>query len=101
MRVDLIHFPLIYYFRTETEEASLPDALSQLVRFAERASHDSQPERVRLSGKILRLALLDLAKLLALPFDDSVKAENPQAVFRAMAEHHFLEDRGKSKTAEI
>jgi hypothetical protein len=77
MRVDLIHFPLIYYFRAETEEASLPDALSHLVCFAERASHDSQPERVRLSGKILQLALLDLAQLLALPFGDSVKAEKP------------------------
>jgi hypothetical protein len=75
MRVDFIHFPLIYYFRAETEEASLPDSLGQLVSWAELASRENQPERVRLSGNILKIALLDLAKVLAVRFDSGIDAE--------------------------
>jgi hypothetical protein len=100
-RVDFIHFPLIYYFRAETEEASLPDSLNQLVRWAESASRENQPERVRLSGSILKIALLDLAKVLAARFDSGVSAEDPQAVFQAMARDHLIEEKHREKTTKI
>jgi hypothetical protein len=60
-RVDLIHFPLTYYFRSTTEEGSLPKSLCQLLDFAELASCDDKPERVHLSGAILKIALIDMA----------------------------------------
>ncbi len=86
-RVDLIHFPIIYYFHSGTDRASLPESLPQLSAFADAGCKQESPERVRLASAALRTALDDLAKLLANRF---VRADSnhPDAVFRAYAEHH-------------
>jgi len=87
-RVDLIHFPILYYFHSESHRASLSKSLPLLVRFAEQGSRPDSPERVRLSSATLRAALDDLAKLLGERF----VREDPNdrdTVFRAYAEHHL------------
>lgn len=87
-RVDLIHFPIIYFFRSDNERASLPESLPQLSDFADAGCKAENPERVRLAAAALRVALDDLAKLLPeifLHMDPS----QPDAVFRAYAEHHL------------
>jgi hypothetical protein len=43
------------------EEGSLPESLCQLLDFVELASCDDKAERVRLSGAILKIALIDMA----------------------------------------
>jgi Ion channel len=86
-RVDLIHFPIIYYFHSDSQRASLPESLPYLVTFADAACKSETPDRLRLAGAALRAALDDLAKTLSERFlqEDS---ENTEAVFRAYAEDH-------------
>ncbi len=87
-RVDFIHFPLIYYFQADTEGASLAVSLSQLGDLAERASEDNRPETVRLAAVVLRIALQDLADVLA-QFVPGVDVKDPKAVFDAAARDHL------------
>ena len=87
-RVDLIYFPIIYYFRSESGRASLPESLPYLVAFADAACKTGTPDRVRLAGAELWAALDDLAATLKerLLHKD---AANTEAVFRAYAEDHL------------
>jgi hypothetical protein len=87
-RVDLIHFPILYYFHSDTERSSLPQSLPYLVGFATAASKAECPDRVRLAAAALREALDDLAKTLGERFLDE-DARDAEAVFRAYAEEHL------------
>ncbi|HEX4810142.1 MAG TPA: hypothetical protein VH325_14480 [Bryobacteraceae bacterium] len=91
-RVDFIHFPLIYYFHAGTDKASLAKSLIQLQRFADSAVADERPERVRLSAAVLKIALAEIAELLAKKFVRKADPRNPATVFHAMAKEH-LEDK--------
>jgi hypothetical protein len=86
-RVDLIHFPLLYYFHSDNRAASLREAIPHLVRFAEQGSRRNDADRVRLAAAALRVALDDLADLLGRRFVDADPGD-PEAVFRAFAEDH-------------
>jgi hypothetical protein len=87
-RVDLIYFPIIYYFRSESGRASLPESLPYLVAFADAACKTGTPDRVRLAGAALWAALDDLAATLKERFLNK-EAANTEAVFRAYAEDHL------------
>ncbi len=87
-RVDLIHFPIIYYFHSNQNEASLSRSVPYLVRFAEEGSQSGCSARVQLAAATLRVALDDLAKVLSERFV-SADASDPAAVFRAYAEDHI------------
>jgi Ion channel len=87
-RVDLIHFPIIYYFYSGHARSSLPESLPHLVRFALLGSNAEKPERVRLASAALREALNDLAEVLAQRLRRA-DTKDPEAVFRAYAEEHL------------
>ena len=86
-RVDLIHFPLLYYFHSDNRAASLRGAIPHLVRFAEQGSRRDDAGRVRLAAAALRVALDDLADVFGRRFLDADPSD-AAAVFRAYAEDH-------------
>lgn len=88
MRIDLIHFPLIYYFHAESEGASLAKSLEQLGRFARIADENDRTDSVRLAATMLKIALADIAEVLVIKFVHQADAKNPPGAFRAMAEDH-------------
>jgi hypothetical protein len=84
-RVDLIHFPLLFYFYAQDEHASLPCALFPLMRFAAEGVA-SRDDLVRLSATGLRIALEDLADLIGERLQ--CRERSPEKVFRVFAELH-------------
>lgn len=99
LRVDFIHFPLIYYFHADTEGASLPRSMLQLIRLSERASEESQSGPTRLSAAILKQAIGDIAKILALRFLKEAKDKDPAEVFRAMRRDHLEREKSEEDRA--
>ncbi len=88
LRVDLIHFPLIYYFHADVERAALPRAIIILHGFARDGQASECPPHVRLAAASLHFSLCDLADVLAERF---VKADSkdPEAVFQAVGRDHL------------
>jgi|SRR5438067_1453101 Ion channel len=93
-RVDLIHFPIIYYFHSEHPRSSLAHALPALLGFVERGLGAESSERVRLASGVLQAALEDLAHVLSDRFVNGDR-NNTVAVFRAYAEDHLCGDPDK------
>ncbi len=88
MRVDLIHFPIIYYFRAADEHASMAHCIGHLARFARQAMEPERPGPVRLTGAALNAALDDIAKVLGQRYD--VDSADRDAVFAAYADDHVV-----------
>jgi Ion channel len=88
-RVDLIHFPIVYYFHSDHRRSSLAAALPKLLDFAEAGAHTESAERVRLAAAVLRAALEDLAALLDERFLHT-ESKDPVVVFRAYAKDHVI-----------
>lgn len=63
-RRDLIHFPIVHYFRTEDEERALAGLLPFLGSLADEAGEESRPHSLRVRAEILRLAIDDFAETL-------------------------------------
>lgn len=63
-RRDLIHFPIVHYFRTEDEERALAGLLPFLGSLADEAAEESRPHSLRVRAEILRMAIDDFAKTL-------------------------------------
>jgi hypothetical protein len=91
-RVDLVHFPIIYYFYSDRETVSLASSIPNLVHLAEDGCRKERPAQVRLAAMMLREALDDLARLLGERFV-SADPNDPDAVFRAYAKEHQAERR--------
>ncbi len=89
VRVDFIHFPLIYYFHADTEGASLARSLIKLDELAERASNKQRPEPIRLSAAVLKIAISDMADVLAAKFVGQAKGQEPRIVFDAVRRDHL------------
>jgi hypothetical protein len=87
-RVDLIHFPIVYYFHAAEDHASLPRALPFLVEFVNDVSSNKNNEDLRQSAALVSIALKDLAETLQKRF---VQAESSdyEAVFQAYLQHHI------------
>lgn len=85
-RVDLIHFPLLFYFYAEDPGASFPAALPTLLRFASAGMEFTDDELIRIAATGLAIALDDLAALLGNRLGS--KDRSPAAVFRTFAELH-------------
>jgi len=60
-RRDLIHFPIVHYFRTEDEERALAGLLPFLGSLADEAGEESRPHSLRVRAEILRMAIDDFA----------------------------------------
>jgi Ion channel len=63
-RRDLIHFPIVHYFRTEDEERALAGLLPFLGSLADEAGEESRPHSLRVRAEILRMAIDDFAETL-------------------------------------
>jgi hypothetical protein len=63
-RRDLIHFPIVHYFRTEDEERALAGLLPFLGDLADEAGEESRPHALRVRAEILRMAIDDFAETL-------------------------------------
>lgn len=100
LRVDFIHFPLIYYFHADTEGASLPRSMLQMIRLSERASQESQPGPMRLSAAILLHAIADMAGILALRFLKDARDKEPAEAFQAMRRDHLDRDSERDHPVE-
>ncbi|HEX5592403.1 MAG TPA: potassium channel family protein [Solirubrobacterales bacterium] len=64
IRRDLIHFPIVHYFRTEDEERALAGLLPFLGSLADEAGEESRPHALRVRAEILRMAIDDFAETL-------------------------------------
>jgi hypothetical protein len=85
-RVDLVHFPIVYYFYADNEQSSLPQVLPIAVSLAREGLSSSEPGTHR-GAAILLVALRDLSELLRLRFI-SVESDDCERVFEAYARHH-------------
>jgi hypothetical protein len=63
-RRDVIHFPIVHYFRTEDEERALAGLLPFLASLVEEAGDESRPHALRVRAEILRMAIDDFAETL-------------------------------------
>jgi len=86
-RVDLIHFPIVYYFRSESDAACMGRAIGLLDRFACESRAQNCPERIRLIGTTLDIALDHAAEVLA-RFVEHADRSNRRTVFEAFARQH-------------
>jgi hypothetical protein len=86
-RIDLVHFPITYYFVADERQSSIAYALAELVRLAREGLSPDAPPQTRLAAAALDRALSDLAALLAERFMH-VESANRDAVFRALAREH-------------
>ena len=87
-RVDLVYFPVIYYFHTKRAKSALADVLPDLTWIAERGCLTDNSDRVRLSAATLNSALDDLAAILKERFVRT-DAETKSEVFEAYAKDHL------------
>lgn len=89
VRIDLIYFPVIYYFRSETGHSSLASALLELTGLSAAASHEKRSEPVRLSSSLLNVALSDIAETLRTRSHSCGADKKPEAVFEAVRADHL------------
>jgi Ion channel len=86
-RRDLIHFPIVHYFRTEDEERALAGLLPFLSSLAAEAGEDGRPHSLRVRAVILRLAIDDFAETLRGRL--RIPGENTDETL-----HHYQSDHG-------
>lgn len=92
-RRDLIHFPIIHYFRSEDDQRALSALLPFLASLVEEASEESRPHALRVRAAMLRMAIDDFARTLR------VRLLIPGETTGATLEHYQSEhDRGKRRT---
>ncbi|MGE5336027.1 MAG: potassium channel family protein [Nitrososphaerota archaeon] len=87
-RRDLIHFPIVHYFRTEDEERALAGLLPFLGALADEASEQSRPQALRVRAEILRMAIDDFAQTLRRRL--LIPGESTDETLR-----HYLSDHGR------
>lgn len=89
-RVDLIHFPIVYYFAANDPRASVAMWVHELSRFAHEASQSDRPDRVRLAGMALDAALHEFAGILEERFLHT-GSRNRDVIFKALASDHQVQ----------
>jgi hypothetical protein len=89
-RIDLVHFPLVYYFASEDPKAAVPTWVRELVRLARDASREDRPEPVRLAGYTLDRSLHEFAAILDARFLHT-RSPNRDVIFQALAKDHLVE----------
>lgn len=86
-RVDLMQFPLVYYFYSDQHHAALPKVLPFVVRLVESGMVSDKPMTMQRAAAVLQLALQDLADILRERFV-KVEGRDCASVFEAYAQHH-------------
>lgn len=87
VRRDVIHFPIVHYFRTEDEERALAGLLPFLGSLADEAAEESRPHSLRVRAEVLRLAIDDFAETLRLRL--RMRGESTDETL-----HHYQSDHG-------
>jgi hypothetical protein len=87
-RIDLIHFPIVYYFASNDPAASVASWAHELARFAREAGERGRPEHVRLAANVLDRALYDFAAILDERFLHT-KSRDRRVIFDALARDHL------------
>jgi hypothetical protein len=90
MRIDLVHFPITYYFAPDDRDASVARWMPRLVCIAREGMSDAAPPHVRLAAATLNEALDDLARYFAERFVDA-RSPDRDDVFAAVARDHAVE----------
>jgi hypothetical protein len=93
VRVDFIHFPLIYYFHAGPEGARWRDRFENSLISRIAALQPEWPESIRLGASMLRIALSDVAGILNSKFVRHATGNKPGAVFDAVRRDHLESDR--------
>jgi len=86
-RVDLVHFPLIYYFAPADSRASVAHQIGHAERFAREGLEAEQPVAIRMAAAALDSALDDLAEILARQFL-GCERDSRSSIFGRYAEAH-------------
>ena len=86
-RIDLVHFPVLYYFATNDARASVATWTRDLRRLASEGLQPDLPPAVRLAAATLDAALNDFAAIIAERFL-AVSASDRDAVFEHLARDH-------------
>ena len=88
--IDLLHFPIVYYFAADDAEASLARWTGQLVRIAGQGMSTTARPEMRLAAAVLDRALTDFSVHVAERFL-SIDPADREAVFRALAKDQAVE----------
>jgi hypothetical protein len=88
-RIDLVHFPLLYYFATRDPRSSFAYWAPQVVRVAETGVVPDRSASTRLAAGMVNAALDDLAAVLQ-HYVPAAQGSDRNAIFRALAEDHQI-----------
>ena len=88
-RIDLVHFPIIYFFASHDPTASVARWTSELTRLAAEARACECPPHVRLAGAALDGALDELAAILDERFL-TTHEQDRQRIFQQFARDHLI-----------
>jgi hypothetical protein len=88
VRIDLMHYPIAYYFAPRNPRSAIAYWTPELVRLAREGSAASRPPHVRLAAATLDKSLDDLAAVIG-PRLPTRGQRDRDAVFRSLAEHHL------------
>ncbi len=92
LRVDLTHFPVVYYFKPRRREAAVAYWIGDLLRLAGDGRATHRPLHIRLAAEQLDRALHDFARVAARRMH-MPEGQDRAAVFRRLAEQHLIEPR--------
>lgn len=88
-RIDLIHFPIVYYFASHDVKARVAMWVNDLIRFAHDAAQPGRPPHVRLAATALDRALDEFAGLVNDRFLQT-GSQNRREIFDALAADHLV-----------
>jgi hypothetical protein len=83
-RIDLIHFPIVYYFASADVNARVARWIGDLERFAREAGQPDRPPQVRIAATALDLALDDFANIVDQRFLHT-QSRDRDVIFEALA----------------
>jgi hypothetical protein len=84
-----VHFPIVYFFVANDQNASVAMWVRELVRLAAAAGAPHRPVRVRLAGRALDSALHDFAAIVEGRFLHT-RSANRDAIFTAFMKDHLI-----------
>jgi hypothetical protein len=88
VRIDLVHYPIAYYFAPRDPRSTIAYWAPELVRLAREGSAPSRPPHVRLAAATLDKSLDDLAAIIRPRLPTRAEGDR-DAVFRSLADHHM------------
>jgi hypothetical protein len=88
VRIDLMHYPIAYYFAPPDRRSTVAYWAPELVRLAREGSAPSRPAHVRLAAAMLDKSLDDLAAVIRPRLPGRAQRDR-DAVFRGLADHHL------------